>query len=75
MLRVAWVVRGSEWGVHLSVVGCLVKNIKGFSVKAKSLRNTATCQKLWREVPSILLLYHTLQAEATFSRYELACEK
>ena len=44
-------------------------------MKAKSLRNTATCQKLWREVPSILLLYHTLRAEATFSRYELACEK
>ena len=25
----------------------LVKKIKGFSVKAKSLRNTATYQKLW----------------------------
>ena len=34
------------------------KKIKGFSVKAKSLRNIATYQKLWGEVPSTILLYH-----------------
>ena len=35
-----------------------VKKIKGFSVQAKSLRNTATYQKLWGKVPSTILLYH-----------------
>ena len=31
----------------------LVEKIKRYSLKAKSFQNTATYQKLWREVPSI----------------------
>ena len=41
---------------HWQNIPHLVKKIKGFPVKAKSFRNTATYQKLWGEVPS--LLYH-----------------
>ena len=40
-------VTGLQQRHHSLNIRHLVKKIKGFSVKAKSLRNTATYQKLW----------------------------
>ena len=46
------VTAGLQQGHHPQNVPPLVEKIKGFPLKAKSFRNTATYQKLWGRVPS-----------------------
>ena len=46
------VTAGLQQRHHPQNIPPLVEKIKGFPLKAKSFRNTATCQKLWGRVPS-----------------------
>ena len=45
-------VTGLQQRYHPENIPLLVKKIKGFPLKVKSFRNTATYQELWGGVPS-----------------------